>query len=352
MAIIERTGKAGLATQEGITTKHCATGSMLRHYAWNGVAVEEEVLLGLGEGVGFIYWHAKGSPPMLGGRADPEGGMEALAAARTGVGLSSATTGSAAKAEAGLLEALDRGESVMLQADMGFLPYFDFSGGDYHFGGHVVLACGRGRAPDTVLIADRDEAIHEVPLEALSRARGSAWKPFPPKNRSWRGDFSRASEPLPRDFAAAMGNMGTRMLEPPIRNMGCDGIDKAAGLIPKWPALLGEAGLRAALFNLYIFASEVGGSGGGNFRHMASRFATVASAACAAEGALRGKAGPYARAAELLHEAALGWDRAAAIGKEGSEAPSGGAEKRVPELAAVIARVAAVEREAWGLTRT
>jgi hypothetical protein len=33
-------------------------------------------------------------------------------------------------------------QPVMHQVDMGFLPYFDFGGKEYHFGGHVVVACG------------------------------------------------------------------------------------------------------------------------------------------------------------------------------------------------------------------
>jgi hypothetical protein len=30
----------------------------------------------------------------------------------------------------------------MLQVDMGYIPYFDFGGEEYHFGGHMVVACG------------------------------------------------------------------------------------------------------------------------------------------------------------------------------------------------------------------
>ena len=62
------------------------------------------------------------------------------------------------------------------------------------------------------------------------------------------------------------------MLEPPIRNIGVKGIRKAAQMVPKWPEKLDADELRFALFNAYIFISPVGGTGGGCFRYMFSRF--------------------------------------------------------------------------------
>jgi hypothetical protein len=71
------------------------------------------------------------------------------------------------------------------------------------------------------------------------------------------------------------------MLEPPIRNIGVAGIRKAAALIPKWPDKMGPDEIRWALFNTYIFISPEGGTGGGCFRYMFSRFldeaATIAA---------------------------------------------------------------------------
>ncbi len=39
-------------------------------YAFYGHDISEDMLLGLGSGLGFIYWHMKGIPPMFGGRAN------------------------------------------------------------------------------------------------------------------------------------------------------------------------------------------------------------------------------------------------------------------------------------------
>ena len=43
---------------KSLQTHHCVTGSMRHVYAFNGCDLSEDLLLGLGEGVGFIYWQA------------------------------------------------------------------------------------------------------------------------------------------------------------------------------------------------------------------------------------------------------------------------------------------------------
>ena len=66
-------------------THHCVTGSMRHIYTFHDHPVSEEMLLGLGNGVSFIYWHQKGTIPFLGGRSMPKPSMEEIAAKRTGV---------------------------------------------------------------------------------------------------------------------------------------------------------------------------------------------------------------------------------------------------------------------------
>jgi hypothetical protein len=233
--------------------------------------ISEEMLLGLGQGVGFIYWHQKGTMPFFGGRSMPKPSMEELAGRRTGVAVTAHTTTSARKARKSLLEMLAVEQPVMLQVDMGFLPYFDFEDTDYHFGGHVVVACGYDETAEQVLIADRD-GLHPVPLTALEKARGSTFKPFPPKNKWFSFDFSQKRPPTAAEIWQAIGQQASLMLEPPISNIGVKGIRKTAERMTKWPDLLSEKDLRWTLFNAYIFISPVGGTGGGTFRYMFSRF--------------------------------------------------------------------------------
>jgi hypothetical protein len=158
------------------TSHHCVTGSLRHIYEFYGYPISEEMLLGLGEGVGFIYWHMKGTLPFLGGRANIERpgveGLEKALGRRCGVGVEALRTTSAGKAQKTLLEMLQANQPVMLVLDMGFLPYFDFGGQEYHFGYHVVVACGYDPQTGQVLLADRDEALHPVSLETLEKARG------------------------------------------------------------------------------------------------------------------------------------------------------------------------------------
>ena len=254
------------------TTHHCVTGSMRHVYAFNGHGLSEEMLLGIGNGVSFSYWHFKGQPPFMGGRGGFKPPMEELTVQRTGVVIEAHRTTSARKARQSLLEMLDAGQPVMIQCDMGFLPYFDFGGEEYHFGGHAVVICGYEPETDRVLVADRDEELHPVSMGDLAKARGSTHKPFPPKNCWFTFDFSEKRPPTPAEVRQAIREQAQAMLEPPIRNVGVAGIRKAAGLVPKWPGRLDADELKFALFNAYIFINAKGGTGGGSFRYMFSRF--------------------------------------------------------------------------------
>lgn len=174
---------------KSLETHHCVTGSMRHVYVYNDHDVSEDMLLGVGAGVGFSYWHFKGQPPFIGGRSMPKPSMEEIAGQRTGVMVEPHTTTSTRKARGALLEMLEAGQPVMIQCDMGYLPYLDFGGEEYHFGGHVVVVCGYDPETDQVLIADRDEELHPTSMAALEQARGSTHKPFPPKNRWYTFDF-------------------------------------------------------------------------------------------------------------------------------------------------------------------
>jgi hypothetical protein len=261
-----------LAGFQHFTTHHCVTGSMRHIYVYNDHDISEEMLLGLGAGVSFSYWHFKGAPPFMGGRGGFKPPMEIAAGERTGVVVETHTTTSARKARKTLVEMLGSGQPVMVQCDMGFLPYFDFGGEEYHFGGHAVVICGYDPDSDQVLVADRDEELHPVSMEDLAKSRGSTFKPFPPKNLWYTFDFGKMRQPTADEARQAILEMTKPMLEPPIRNIGVKGIRKAAQMVPRWPEKLDADELRFALFNAWIFISPEGGTGGGSFRYMLSRF--------------------------------------------------------------------------------
>ena len=321
---------------KSLQTHHCVTGSMRHIYAFNGCDVSEELLLGLGEGVGFMYWQAKGQPPFLGGRTSPKPSMEAVAGQRTGVEIEIHHTTSARKARKTMLDQLTTGQPVMLQVDMGFLPYMDFGGEEYHFGGHVVVAAGYDPKSEQVLVAERD-ALYPVPMAALERARGSTYKPFPPKNAWCTFDFSGFRPPSVEETWLAIANQASAMLTPPIKNMGVKGIRTAAQRIPSWSKEMRTDEIRWALFNTYIFISSVGGTGGGIFRYMFSRFLAEAAV-------ITGQARLQTSAAEFKR-IGNAWESFADWAKDTSEGPA--PASHLDKSAASLQAIADQEQAAW-----
>jgi hypothetical protein len=258
--------------------------------------------------MGFIYWKMKlGSSVsvFMGGRGNNKD-FFADVGSRTGVRIQARSTSSTKKAEAALLANLGRREPAMVFGDMGFLPWFRFPQ-EYHFGGHTFVVCGYD-GDDTVLASDMDpEAAglkkgfySPIALGQLRKARGSAFKPFPPKNTYLEFDFSMYHEPEARDICGAIRQTIQSQLDPPIKNMGVKGMRHAARELPKWPEMFGEHDLRMNLFNIYLF-TEIGGTGGGCFRYMYSRFLREAAKITGNDGLL-GPADALQRAGEMFSE--------------------------------------------------
>jgi hypothetical protein len=324
-----------------LETLHCVTGSMRHVYETHGHSVSEDLLLGLGAGVGFVYWHQKGAPPFYGGRANAGGpkdeGLEVTAGRRTGVAAEYRVTSSAHKAEQTMVALLEAGEPVLVYVDMGFLPYFVDLPEDYHFGGHVVVVAGYDPASRRVLIADREPTLYPVSMEDLERARGSTFKPFPPHHRWCEFDFAAARAPTAAETRTAIAEAATGMLEPPISNFGVAGIRTAAKRTLAWPKALDAEALAFACLNLWIFIDATGGTGGGIFRYMYGRFLHEA-AEITGEPEL----------AVLGEEfAAIGDDWQAVAGRFKAASTAADPAAALPEVVAPLPAIADREEEAW-----
>ncbi len=325
---------------QSLETHHCVTGSMRHIYEFHGYPISEDLLLGLGAGVGFIYWHQKGIDPFYGGRAnfDRPGveGLEKTVGRRTGVQVEIFRTKSARKAEKALLEMLTAGKPVMIHVDMGFLPYFDLPE-DYHFGQHVVVVAGYDRKAKQVLIADRDAALHPMSLQDLAKARGSTFKPFPPLHTWYTFDFSTKRPPTAEEVRHAIREASKGMLEPPIHNLGVKGIRTAVKRTLKWPQQMDEERLRWTCFNIFIFIDATGGTGGGIFRYMYGRFLKTA-AEITGEPRLD-------EVGDQMHEIGDRWQEVAEIFKEAYEAPDPAA--LLPDATSRMKAIADREQAAW-----
>lgn len=258
---------------------HCVTNSLAKIFHHAGHPLSEDMLLGLGAGMGFIFWQMKmptGTYIFVGGRGNGKNFYKDLGT-RTGVEIREVTTSSAKKAEADLLRVLAEKKPVMLGGDMGFLAWFHLPE-DYHFGGHAFVVCGFD-GDKTVLGSDMDPQMSglkkgfysSISLEQLSKARNSPFKPFPPKNLRMEFDFAGFRSPSAREILQSIEQTIDFLLNPPIKNLGVQGMRHTAGQLLKWPGMFTDTDLRMNLFNLYIFI-EIGGTGGGCFRFMYSRF--------------------------------------------------------------------------------
>lgn len=255
---------------------HCQTNSLVKIFNFFNHPLSEDMLLGLGAGMGFIYWHQKGAYPFVGSRGNTKEFFSDVGK-RTSVKIEVKSTASEKKAEEALLKNMSNEEPLMVFGDMGYLPWFDFPE-DYHFGGHTFVICGYD-GNNNVLISDMDpKAVgpkkgfySSVSLEQLRKARNSKHKPFPPKNTYLEFDFENYQMPGKEEMYSAIRQNMESMLNPPISNLGIKGIKRTADEIGKWKNLFNDRELRLNLFTLYIFI-EIGGTGGGSFRYMYSRF--------------------------------------------------------------------------------
>jgi hypothetical protein len=258
---------------------HCQTNSLAKMYHFNNHPLSEEMLFGLGAGMGFIYWKMKFGEStyiFIGGRGNNKDFFIDVGR-RTGVKIDLKSTSSIKRAEASLLEKLEKEEPVMLFGDMGYLPWFEFPE-EYHFGGHTFVVCGYDGI-NTALASDMDPKVsglkkgfyYPVTLEQLKKARSSPHKPFPPKNTYLELDFKRFHQPAAGDIYSSIRQTIEFLLHPPIKNIGVKGLRHTAKEILKWPDIFEGFDLRMNLFNIYIFF-EIGGTGGGCFRYMYSRF--------------------------------------------------------------------------------
>jgi len=258
---------------------HCQTNSLAKIFYHYNHPLSEDMILGLGAGMGFIYWKMKietGSYVFIGGRGNNKEFFTDLAK-RTGVKIKTISTSSAKKAKASLLEKLAKKEPVMMFGDMGFLPWFELPE-DYHFGGHTFVVCGFDEER-TVLASDIDQKAaglkkgfyYPITLDQLQKSRGSTYKPFPPKNTYLEFNFDRFHNPKLEDVLSSINQTVESQLYPPIKNIGVKGLRHTSKEILKWPKMFEDRELRMNLFSLYIFI-EIGGTGGGCFRYMYSRF--------------------------------------------------------------------------------
>jgi hypothetical protein len=252
--------------------KHCWTTSVRHSLECNDLHLSEEMLFGLGGGISFFYWYMKMMPaPFIGGRY---GGKDSEPIINTfrriGGDARISETSSAKKGHEELKAALGSGETPIVFVDMAYLPYVMVPE-NAHFGGHTIVVYEIDEVAGSVMVADRSVNGFSLRIDDLKKARSSKFLPFPPKNRLVVPSVPEQVPDLSAGITASIADACKAMLEPPISNGGLAGMKKWASVVTKWPSQFKGMDLLFCLFNTYIYL-ETGGTGGGCFRPMYSKF--------------------------------------------------------------------------------
>jgi hypothetical protein len=319
---------AGFSHRPGV---HCGSTALADALRVRGVDLSEPMTFGLGAGLGFYYLTGPALSPtqLILGRQWP---LEETACDVLGAPLARRREDEPGRAWQAVKDALLRGLAPVLSTDLRFLPYWSTS---TPFNGHRVVLAGHDEARGVAFLADTErEALQEVALGDLERARASDGQPLGYTGRLW---LEVDAPPRPRPLREAIGDAVRRqaqhMLLPGDGGSGASALDRFAGELPSWPERARDEADRAWCFRFAYQAIERRGTGGGNFRLLYARFLEEAARHHPAIGRL----GLPAR----MNALAADWTRLAVSFKDLSERPGAGVP---PETAALACRIAGEER--------
>lgn len=330
---------------------HCGSGALRDLVEWAGLGwsgvPDEGLIFGLGGGLAFMYLRdARSAPPIyfVGRNAD----LELDFCARLGIETVREQTDDPIEGWRWVEQEVASGRPVMVHADIAELPYLRVRLSNTR---HDIVIVGYDHDRNVALVADNDRAeIQEVPLEALSRARGSQGFPDPNRFATYRMRFPTSlPDLLPAARAAAADaavnlRTGTGTLFDPgdlppgsVTGSGLAGVAAFARDIAAWPDVFDAAMLRTALKVLPVFV-EKAGTGGGLFRRLQADF-------CADVARITGDE-RFGSAATASCRCADGWSNLAALASDEDETFDRvvAAARALPELEEVM--TCALERAA------
>ncbi|SES94054.1 BtrH N-terminal domain-containing protein [Paenibacillus sp. NFR01] len=242
--------------------EHCETTTMGNLLQFAGVRLSEPMLFGLGQGLGFIYWDSKGMDfPFIGGRVKQDE-LAACLASRLNLTIKVQETSSVEKAWQNVQAFIESGTPVGLKLDSYYLDYFT---NKVHFAAHYAVIYGMDDEYAYMADTRQQGTLLKTRLTQLAMAR-NAKGPMSSRNRSFTIEPVRTHPPLEPAIRTSLRNNAHDYLNPPIRNIGNQGILKMSKEILKWPSrsknlehdlcltalLMERAGTGGALFrNLY-----------------------------------------------------------------------------------------------------
>ncbi|MGW5446164.1 BtrH N-terminal domain-containing protein [Streptomyces asiaticus] len=249
---------------------HCETSAFRKALHAHGLGLSEEMLLGLGGGIGFMYVpKAPGSPPFLATRNDPFPVFTRRMAAGVGLELSIMTTASPQEGRDQLDRELAEHGLAVVYADMYYLSYFR---AQHHFGGHCLVVTGTDADTGRLRISDRPAGPRTLAPEELAAARASRHQPFPPRHSLLHAPWPTARPPAEERLRAALGAACRAGLEPPNASLGIQGLRL---LNERLVATVRDEAAPEAVVDTLVQAFidlRLAGTGGDGFRSMFHTF--------------------------------------------------------------------------------
>jgi len=259
---------------------HCSSTALRDLLKFYGHDFTENMVFGLGAGIGFIYFsHPDMKPPVyIGGRTH---NMEEQLCSQLGIGLEVVSGLGPEEGWLAVKRMLDDGIPAMVHADV---YYLDYLRAKTHFSAHRIMLVGYDEEKGVAFVADNDrDEIQECSLENLATARSSAYLPQPAENAFYRfrvpGELTQPEDAIPTAIDKAVrfnlkldpGQVtfdfdGARIVR------GIKGIEDFASEMAGWPEKMDEETLSLLCKTIYVTAEKGGTGYGGNFRRMYGRF--------------------------------------------------------------------------------
>jgi hypothetical protein len=268
---------------------HCESSSMRDLFEYYRFPMSEAMAFGLDATMGFGFFDTTNNisfipesnvPFFLGGK---QGTIEpnSLACRLLGITLRKQSFTSADKAWEESKKLINQDIPLILQIDLGYLPYFEEEG-EIHFGGHAITLAGYDEGNGIAFIGDSEyNGFQEIKIEQLKKGRSSEYGPkfMHPNNTqfSMKRRLDGKHPPLAAAVKVAIQKVVNNMLRPSVNNNGIQGLKLFASSIPHWEEKLkGEAkdpeGKRISrsrlMFELLYGYIETWGTGGASFRNL------------------------------------------------------------------------------------
>ncbi|MHA2224513.1 MAG: BtrH N-terminal domain-containing protein [Candidatus Hodarchaeales archaeon] len=260
----------GFTNEPGV---HCTSSALRNIFEFYGFKMSEEMIFGLGSGMGLGF-ASFGENPTLGGRQYK---FENNLCKLLDVKLNIFRTNKQEEGWQRLKEMLDRGIPAAINMDMAFLRYRDLPD-DFHFGQHTIVVCGYNPEKSSVLISDTQYPdIKEISLEDLHAARNHKYnRMMDPLNFIYEFVFPHKKPDLKTVLPEAIRLNGKNLQKKNriVRVLGVtnglDAISKFSKSLEKW-INLPEQVLQERSIEASGYISDYG-TGGGLFRYLYSRF--------------------------------------------------------------------------------